>query len=129
MEGLPTSGSTQLAGVLAAMNAQGGFGLAVLTDRHGFPIAWAAGSGQDPELPSAVVALVQRTASQVRDQLGLAQTDEIALRHSDGQQLVCRPFAANGHELILAVLVPAGGGRYRRLTNQAVSSIRRLWKL
>lgn len=126
---IPKSGSTQLADLLAEMNAQGGYGLAVLTDRHGFPIAWSAASGQDAELPSAVVALVQKTAGQVREQLGMASTDEIALRHSDGQLLVCRPFDANGHELILAVLVPGRHASYRRLTNQAVSAIQRLWRL
>jgi predicted regulator of Ras-like GTPase activity (Roadblock/LC7/MglB family) len=125
----PKSGSTQLADVLAGMNAQGGYTLAVLTDRHGFPIAWSAAAGQDPELPSAVVALVQKTAGQVREQLGMAQTDEIALRHSDGRLLVCRPFDANGHELILAVLVAGRHTSYRRLTNQAVSAIQRLWRL
>lgn len=123
------SGSTELARLLAEMNKAGEFPIAVLTDRHGFPIASAAAPGQDPETQSAVVALVQKTAAQVRDQLGMAQTDEISLYDTSGQRLVCRPISVNGHDLILAVLVPNKTASYRRLTNQAVSAIRRAWKL
>lgn len=123
------SGSTELARLLAEMNKAGEFPIAVLTDRHGFPIASAAAPGQDPETQSAVVALVQKTAAQVRDQLGMAQTDEISLYDTNGQRLVCRPISVNGHDLILAVLVPHKTASYRRLTNQAVSAIRRAWKL
>jgi predicted regulator of Ras-like GTPase activity (Roadblock/LC7/MglB family) len=122
-------GSTELAKLLAEMNEQGGFPIAVLTDRHGFPIASAAGPGQDPDTQSAVVALVQKTATQVRDQLGMAQTDEISLYDTKGQRLVCRPISVNSHDMILAVLVPDKEKSYRRLTNQTISAIRRLWKL
>ena len=129
---IPKTGSTELAGVLANMNKRGGFPIAVITDRHGFPIASATlptAEGQDPEIQSAVVALVQKTAGQVRDQLGMAQTDEISMFDTEGRRLVCRPFSANGHDLILAVLVSDKHQSYRRLTNTAVSAIRRQWKL
>jgi predicted regulator of Ras-like GTPase activity (Roadblock/LC7/MglB family) len=125
----PKSGSTELARLLADMNEQGKFPIAVLTDRHGFPIASAAQPGQNPDTQSAVVALVQKTATQVRDQLGMAQTDEISLYDTQGQRLVCRPISINGHDLILAVLVPDKNSSYRRLTNQAINAIRRAWKL
>lgn len=123
------SGSTELAKLLANMNEEGGFPVAVLTDRHGFPIASAAGPGQDPEMKSAVVALIQKTATQVSSQLGMAQTDEISLFDTEGRRLVCRPFNANGHDMILAILVPDKNQSYRRLTNQAVTAIQRQWKL
>jgi predicted regulator of Ras-like GTPase activity (Roadblock/LC7/MglB family) len=123
------TGSTELTRLLAEMNEAGGFPIAVLTDRHGFPIASAAANGQDPDTQAAVVALVQKTAAQVREQLGMAQTDEISLFDTQGQRLVCRPISINDHDLILAVLVPNREGSYRRLTNQAVSAIRRAWKL
>ena len=126
---LPKTGSTELANLLTVMNEQGGFPVAILTDRHGFPIASAAGPGQDPETQAAVVALVQKTAVQVRDQLGMAQTDEISLFAADGQRLVCRPFSANSHDLILAVVVPDKQKSYRRLTTQTVNAIRRAWRL
>ncbi len=126
---LPKSGSTELAHLLAKMNEEGGFPIAILTDRHGFPIASAAGPEGDPDTQAAVVALVQKTAVQVRDQLRMAQTDEISLSAADGQRLVCRPFSVNGYDLILAVLVPGRQKSYRRLTSQAVTAIRRSWKL
>lgn len=122
-------GSTELTKVLADMNAKGGFPIAVVTDRHGFPIASAAAPGQDPDIQSAVVALVQKTAIQASHQLGMAQADEVSLYDTEGRRLVCRPFDANGHNLILAVLVPDKSQSYRRLTNQAVNAVRRQWKL
>jgi len=125
----PISGSTKLAQLLAEMNEKGGFPIAVLTDHHGFPIASAAAPGEDTDTQSAVVALVQKTASQVRSQLGMSQTDEISLYDTEGRRLVCRPFTTNGHDLILAVLVPNRNQTYRRLTNTAVNAIKRQWKL
>ncbi len=123
------SGSTQLAKLLAEMNDQGNFPIAVITDIEGFPIAWAAMSDQDPDLQSAVVALIQKTAIQVRQQLGMAEMDEISVYDREGQRLVCRPFEANQHQLILAVLVPDKRQAYRRLTNKAIRSIQKIWKL
>ena len=125
---ISNSGSTQLADVLAKMNANGNFPIAVITDMEGFPIAWAAAPDQDPDMQSAVVALIQKTATQVRDQLGMAQTDEISVYDRLGQRLVCRPFEANEHALILAVLVPDKKQAYRRLTNVAIRSIQQAWK-
>ncbi|MCB0164340.1 MAG: roadblock/LC7 domain-containing protein [Anaerolineae bacterium] len=126
---IPKSGSTELARLLGVMNEEGGFPIAVLTDRHGFPIASAAAPDQNPDIQSAVVALIQKTASQVSNQLGMARTDEISLYDAEGRQLVCRPFEAKGHEMILAVLVPNKQQSYRRLTNRAVTAIQRQWKL
>gem|GEM_PF-317838 len=125
----PYFDSTNLARLLADMNERGGFPIAVLTDRQGLPIAFAAGPDHDPETQSAVVAMIQKTASQVRHQLGMAQTDEISLFDKEGRRLVCRPFSANGYDLLLAVLVKDRNQTYRRLTNQAVSTIQRQWKL
>ncbi len=126
---ISNSGSTQLASVLAEMNKDGNFPIAVITDMEGFPIAWAASSDQDPNLQSAVVALIQKTAAQVRDQLGMAQTDEISVYDKQGQRLVCRPFEANEHNLILAILISDKNQTYRRLTNTAIRAIQRAWKL
>lgn len=124
----PLSGSMELNKLLAQMNSSDGFSISVLTDQQGLAIASAAADGLDPERQSAVVALVQKTAIQVGRQLGMAQADEISLFDTSGQRLICRPFQADGHELILAVMVPARGKSYRRATNQAISEIRRVWK-
>ena len=123
------SGSAELANLLMKMNEEGGFPVSVLTNRQGFSIASAVAPDQDPEKHSAVVALVQKTALQVREQLEMAKTDEISLFDTDGQRLVYRPFDTNGHNLILAVIIPDRHTCYRRLTNKTVNAIRRLWKL
>ena len=123
------SSSAEIAKILADMNKKGEFSIAVLTNRDGFPIASAALPDQDPLKQAAVVALIQKTAAQVSAQLGMTQTDEISLFDNEGQRLVCRPFTANGHELILAVLIPSKIQSYRRLTNNMVAAIQRRWNL
>ncbi len=125
----PATGSSQLSKILHAMNQAGGFSVSVVTDRHGFPLASAAEPGQDPDTQSAVVALIQKTAGQAQNQLGLGQTDEISLFDNQGRRLVCRLFEANGHALILAVQIPNRHQTYRRLTNNAIRQIRRVWRL
>jgi predicted regulator of Ras-like GTPase activity (Roadblock/LC7/MglB family) len=125
----PKSGLTELAELLAKMTEEGGFPFAVLTDQDGLAIAAATASDQNPETSSAVVARVQKTVAQVRGQLGMAATDEISVYDADGRRLVCRPFNVNGHELILAVLVPVEHKSYRRLTTRTLNAIRRIWKL
>lgn len=122
-------GSSQLSEILQEMNEAGGFSIAVLTDRHGFPLASAAGQGNDPDTQSAVVALIQKTAAQATSQLGIGQTDEITLFDSEGNRLVCRPFDVNGHQLILAVRINDRHKAYRRLTNQAIRKISQAWRL
>ena len=126
---VPKFGSTDLARLLSNMNEAGGYPISVLTDRQGFPLAAAAAPGEDPETQAAVVALVQKTAAQVSQQLGMAQTDEISLYDTNGRRLVCRPFSANSHEMILAVVVPDKHQSYRRLTNTVLNAIQRQWKL
>ncbi len=125
----PKTGSTEISEILAEMNKQGNFPISVLTDQHGFPIASAASPGQNADTQSAVVAMVQKTATQVSTKLGMSQTDEISLYDTEGRRLVCRPFSANQHDMILAVLVTDRNQSYRRLTTQAVSAIRKAWKL
>jgi len=110
--------------VLSEMNELGGFSLSVLTDLQGFPIASQPSPGQAPEAQAAVVALVQKTAAQVRDRLGMAPADEITLFDAAGRRLVCRPFSVREYGLILAVMIPDKRKRYRLLTNRAMRAIR-----
>ncbi|HHJ07468.1 MAG TPA: hypothetical protein ENK24_08200 [Anaerolineae bacterium] len=111
------------------MNKKGDFPISVLADSQGFPIAFAAAPDQDPAIQSAVVALVQKATAQAGSQLGMSQTDEISLYDTEGRRLICRPFNVNDHSLILAVLVPDKRQSYRRLTNTAVSAVKRQWRL
>lgn len=123
----PTSGSAEIGRLLAEMNTDGGFTISVLTDRQGLAIASAAGEGNDPDRQSAIVALVQKTASQASTHLGII-ADEVSLSAADGQRLVCRPFDVNGNTLILAVMISARSQSYRRLTNQTIRRITQVWK-
>ncbi|NTV45203.1 MAG: hypothetical protein HGB11_01465 [Chlorobiales bacterium] len=123
------SGSAEITKCLADMNGKGGFPISVITDLQGFTIASSSANGHDPERQSAVVAMVQKTAIQVRTHLGMGLTDEISLFDQDGHRLVCRPFSARGHELILAVQVPDRNQAYRGLTNQVIKVIQKIWKL
>ncbi len=122
-------GSNEITHLLAEMNKKGDFPISVLADSQGFPIAFAAAPDQDPAIQSAVVALVQKSAVQAGNQLGMSQTDEISLYDTEGRRLVCRPFNVNGHDLILAVLMTDRRQSYRRLTNTAVNAVKRQWKL
>jgi len=72
MSSQPKSGSAELANLLTKMNEEGGFPVSVLTNSQGFSIASVVAPDQDPEKHSAVVALVQKTALQVREQLEMA---------------------------------------------------------
>jgi predicted regulator of Ras-like GTPase activity (Roadblock/LC7/MglB family) len=116
------SRTRELHRLLTELNRRGGFSAAVLTDSQGLPIASASGAGVRPEAQAAVVALVQRTARQVGDRLGMAAADEIALFDQEGRRLVCRPFAVDERRMILGVLVPDRRLPYRRLTSQALRS-------
>ncbi len=119
--------SAEISRLLREMNQKGSFQVSVLTDREGFPLAWASGNGENPETQAAVVALAQKTAGQVSSHLGMAVMDEISMRDESGSHLVCRPFTINGRELILAVLMVDKRRPYRKLTNQAVRAIQQAW--
>lgn len=123
------SGSARLSELLADMNDKGSFSISILTDQHGFPLAAASAPGEDPDTQAAVVALVRKTAAQAQHQLGMAQTDEISLFDASGQRLVCRPFNANGYDMILAVRIPDRNQTYRRLTNRLIRDVRQSWKI
>ena len=122
------SGSAKLNQILSEMNEESGFPISVLTDGQGLAIASAAQNGMDTEKQSAVVAFVQKTVNQVTKQLGMASASEFSVYDETGQHLVCRPFAVNKYELILAVIVPDRKTRYRRSTNRAISKINATWK-
>lgn len=123
-----SSGSNELNKLLSEMNAAGNFTISVLTDRQGLPIAYATAPGYDPDRQSAVVAQLQKNTSQVGQQLGMLQIDEIVWNDASGQRLICRVFSVKSHELILAILAPDKERSYRRATSRAISDMRRIWK-
>ncbi len=125
----PQTTSKKLNMLLTNLSEKGDFPVAILTDRHGLLIAFAATVGQDTQTQAAVVALIENTATQVQNLLNMAQADEISLNDQNGQRLICRPFNINDQVMILAILVPNKEQSYRRLTNQTINNIQRQWKL
>jgi predicted regulator of Ras-like GTPase activity (Roadblock/LC7/MglB family) len=117
----------ELARLLQRVLQEGGFSLALLGDLDGFLVASAAAAGEEADSRAAAVALVQRSASQARSQLGLGLTDEILLHDDRGRRLVCRPLRAGGNDLILVVLVPEKRIPYRSITNRALREIQRIF--
>ncbi len=122
------SGAVQINNLLVEMNRDGDFPVSVLADSQGLPISWAAKEEIDPERQSAVVAMMQKAALQAGKQLGMEMTDEISFSDSSGHGIVCRIFEADGHPMILAVVLPDRDHVYRRATNRAVNEIRRIGK-
>jgi predicted regulator of Ras-like GTPase activity (Roadblock/LC7/MglB family) len=108
---------------LIDLNNKGHFLITVLTDQSGLPLASSAGNDES-EMQAAVVAQVKRISNQVKNQLGMAETDEISLNDINGRRLVCRAFFADNTEFMLAVLIANRDTPYRRLTTQAIQSIK-----
>jgi len=121
-----TGQDDRLRSLLADVLCEGGFSLAVLGDRDGFPVASAVAPAEQAEARAAAVALLQRSATEARAQLGLGTTDEIMLHDDLGRRLVCRPFRAGENDLILIVLVPGRRQPYRKVTNRALRDIQRI---
>ncbi len=116
----------QLGSLLTDVLRDGGFSLALLGDLDGFPVASAMTPGENEEARAAAAALMQRSASAARAQLGMGETDEIMLHDDLGRRLVCRPFRAAESDLILIVLVPGRRQPYRKVTNRALRQVQRI---
>lgn len=104
---------------LATMTRAGRFDGAVVASLEGLPVAMVGST--NTELIAAVAATMKELAE--RAHTGL---NEICTRDEKGDQVVSRYFDVDGNVLLLAVQVPAGRP-YRRLTNQAIRKIRRVW--
>jgi predicted regulator of Ras-like GTPase activity (Roadblock/LC7/MglB family) len=112
---------------LESINRDGNFAASVLASSDGLPIASAA-SSYDPELTAAMAGLLRSVAQQTRNQVGMAQVDEVSLRASDRLRLICRCFQIDGEDYILAVLVPREQRYYRQTTNRAMQQLRSAWR-
>lgn len=111
--------------VLREMADRGQFLSAVLASAEGLPIA-AASSHEDAEATSAMIAMLRRVSGEAKEQLALAEVDEVSIRDSERSRLVCRCLTVSGEHLLLAVRVRPRGC-YRRETNWAIRQIERLW--
>ncbi|HID64150.1 MAG TPA: hypothetical protein EYP49_15635 [Anaerolineae bacterium] len=111
--------------ILREMRRVGDFKAAVLSTTDGLSLASAPADYED-EMAAAIVALLNKVAGQARQQLNLAQVDELSLVGDDRTRLACRYFSVDGQDLVLAVLVPRDHS-YRRLTNRAIRALRTVW--
>jgi len=112
--------------VLQQMVRSGHFVSAVLATADGLPIATAS-SRKDAEVTSAMTAMLSRVSREAKQQLGMADVDEVVIRDRERSRLVCRSLTVSGQQVLLAVRVPANR-RYRRTTNQAIRAIKRAWQ-
>ena len=121
------SGFDLLESVLFEMNGIGKFPRSVLTDKEGLPIASAATDGSSADQQSAVVAFIQKASIQASKQLGFTNLDEITFSYSDGKQLVILPFTVKDKVVLLSVVVTDRDQSYRKVTNNAISEIIKVW--
>lgn len=119
------TGPVELIEALRSLNTRGGYLISVLTDAEGLLLASAPSPGWNAEKQAAVVALVQRAARQAQA-ASLDAADEVAIRDIVGRRLICRPFDVDGRTLLLSILMESLKP-YRRLTNDAIRSVRRAW--
>jgi predicted regulator of Ras-like GTPase activity (Roadblock/LC7/MglB family) len=117
-----------VAQVLSEMNKTAQFQASTLSLRDGLLVASSATNGGNPAAQSAVVAKLAEAANLVRSQMTIGAPEELSFNAEDGRRLICRPFSLNGHELILAVLVPNRGQPYRRATSKAIAQLRNVWR-
>ena len=120
------SEESSFAQILYEMNEAGRFKASVLVSAEGLPLS-SASSPFDTDTIAAMVALVKGTIEQARESIGLDEVDEVSIVQGDKMRLVCRWFVVGNEELILSVIAPPHQ-TYRRLTNRAISRIRRAWR-
>jgi predicted regulator of Ras-like GTPase activity (Roadblock/LC7/MglB family) len=120
------SREARLAGILRRMNKEGHFKASVLVGADGLPLS-SESSPFDVETMAAMMALVRSTIERARESMGLDEVDEVSVVQADKMRLVCRYFLAGGDELVLAVVAPPYQ-TYRRLTNRALTQIKRVWR-
>ena len=118
------AGVQQLEEVLQEMSDQSGFEAVVLASDEGLPLATLP-SMYDSDTTAAMVAMLEGVSREARNQLGLAEVDEVTICDLDRIRLVCRYLNVNGEVLILAVMVPPKA-YYRRLTNRAIRRIKHI---
>jgi predicted regulator of Ras-like GTPase activity (Roadblock/LC7/MglB family) len=118
------AGVQQLEDILQEMSDQSGFKAVVLASEEGLPLATLP-SMYDSDTTAAMVAMLEGVSREARNQLGLAEVDEVTICDLDRIRLVCRYLSINGEVLILAVMVPPRE-YYRRVTNRAIRRIKHI---
>jgi len=115
---------TSLKEVLHTLDKAGEFKAVVLASADGLLIGTVS-TDYDSDVIAAIVAMLRMVSAETRQQLGMAEVDEITIRSRDRLRLVCRYIITAGENLILVVIAPFDQC-YRRATNRAIRQIKRL---
>ncbi len=118
-----------LAEILKNLVHDGEFSIAVLTDRNGLPIASSDGDQDASEAQSAVVAQIQNVVIRALGNISMSAPDEVSLNDVDGRKMVCRQFSGGDGVVYLAVVIPNRTKPYRKVMNQAIRSIQKVWDI
>jgi predicted regulator of Ras-like GTPase activity (Roadblock/LC7/MglB family) len=112
--------------VLNRIVTAGEYEAALLSDTDGLVLAMAA-ADEMAVMMAAITALLRDAATQARQQLSLANINELSLVGDDRFRVVCRFFQTGmGQPLSLTLVVPPDQA-YRRITNQAIADIVKIW--
>ena len=111
--------------ILNMMNEKGNFDAAVLSMRDGLPLASSPTHYED-DIAAVMVTLLNDAAQKINQELNLSQMDEISIVGDDRTRLVCRYFSVDSSDFLLTVMTPPDRA-YRRLTNQTIKDIKRIW--
>jgi len=111
--------------ILNRMNEKGNFDAAMLSMRDGLPLASSPTHYED-DMAAVMVTLLNDAAQKINQELNLSQMDEISIVGDDRTRLVCRYFSVDGSDLLLTVMTPPDRA-YRRLTNETIKDIKRIW--
>ena len=111
--------------ILNKMNEEGNFDAAVLSLKDGLPLASSQLQYKD-DMAAVMVTVLNEAAHKINQELHLSQMDEISIVGDDRTRLVCRYFSVDGSDLLLTVVTPPDQA-YRRLTNQTIKEITRIW--
>lgn len=112
--------------ILNKMNEKGNFDAAVLSLKDGLPLASSQLHYED-DMAAVMVTVLNEAAHKINQELNLSQMDEISIVGDDRTRLVCRYFSVDSSDLLLTVVAPPDQA-YRRLTNQTIKEITRIWK-
>jgi predicted regulator of Ras-like GTPase activity (Roadblock/LC7/MglB family) len=105
--------------ILRSLVKDGTFLSAIVASSDGLPVAMV---GKANTLMIAAVAASMKDLAE----RALEGLTEISTRDESGHRIVSRYFSIDGDLLLLAVELPKNCA-YRRLTNQAIKSIKSIW--
>ena len=121
---LNTTRESPLDTLLNRAMERSGFDALVLASLEGLPLANAPNEYAGDEA-AAVVAFLEKASVKALEQMRMATLDEITIRSSAHNQLVCRRLTINQEDLVLIAVMPQDVA-YRRAMNWTIYRVRKL---